>query len=213
MRKLFLTLGLCFGLATAAHAQTPCIGVGGVNNINVPGVTCAQEAAVSSYSATSVGLAPASSATDIACIGGASNIVARVKQIRISGTAGTLISLPITILKRAAADSGGTLATGNALPVPYALDASNIAAKATTVAYTGNPSINDSSPGIIDAAIGIFNVTTTAANGATTFNFDFDETQTPLLRSSAQQLCVNLNATTISTGLLNVNFRWTEAAQ
>lgn len=211
-RSILSLLGLLLCILPAA-AQVPCIGVGGVNNINVPGVACQQEPVVNTYSATAVGLVPASSATDVACIAGAANVAVRVKQIRVSGSAGTLITVPISVVKRASVNTGGTAATGNALPVPYALDSSNSAAKATTTSWTANPTITDSSPGFVDTALAIFNATTAAGNASTNFTFNIDQTETPILRGAAQALCVNLNATSVSSGVVNINFRWTEASQ
>jgi hypothetical protein len=214
MKRLLLASTLLAGLGCApAFAQVPCIGVGGVNNINVPGVSCLQEPAVNSYAATSLGLASAASATDIACLSGAANIVVRVKQIRVSGSAATLVTVPVSILKRASLNTGGTPATGNALPVAYPLDSGFTAAKATPTAWTTNPTIVDTSPGILDTALSIFNLTSTAGNGSTTFTFDTDRLTSIVLRKATEAICVNFNSTTVSTPVENVEFRWSEASQ
>lgn len=216
MRKLLLALGALCLWAGVAQAQVPCIGVNGVNSFPQPGVTCNQEPTPSSYAATSVGLVPASSATDIACIAGAANINVRIQQIRISGSAGTAVAVPVTILKRATADTGGTPATSTALPVAYALHSTDPAAKATLVAYTANPTINDSSPGIIDSAQGVFTVTSTLT-GVTSFTlFDYSGLrymEAPQLIKASEQICVNFNAISVSSGVINTTFRWTEASQ
>lgn len=213
MKKLLLALGLWVGLASAASAQ--CVAVGGVNTVPQTGVSCASEPSVASFAATSVGLVPAASATDIACISGSASKITRVQRIRISGSAGTLVNVPVTIMKHASANTGGTAATSTALPVPYALDSTNAAATATTTAWTANPTIADSSPGIIAGGMVVLTATGTLA-GNTGLLFDWESRnfmQAPTLRGVAQQLCVNLNAVSVSSGVVNINLAWTEAAQ
>jgi hypothetical protein len=217
MKRLLLALGLLLGLSAPGLAQVPCVGIGGVNSVPQLGVACNQEPAVATYAATGVGIAPASSATDLACLQGAANIVIRVQRIRVSGTAGTQIVVPVLLMKRASLDTGGTPATSTALPVAYAMDSANVAAKATLNAWTANPTIVDATPGIVGSADLIL-AKTDGTNGAaapyTLFDFDAAEyMQKPALRTAAQAICVNLNATSPSSGLVNITFIWTEAGQ
>lgn len=212
MKRLLLALAL-LGLASAAQAQ--CIAVGGVNTVPQTGVACLSEPTVDSYAATGIGIVPAASATDIACLTGSATRIIRVQKIRVSGTAGTLINVPVMLMKHASANTGGTAATGTALPVPYALDSTDAAVSATATAYTANPTIADAAPGIIDAAILVLTATGTLA-GNTGVLFDYrahNFSEAPTLRGIAQQICVNLNATSPSSGLVNVSFEWTEAVQ
>ena len=217
MRKTLLAFGFLLGLSAPAWAQVPCIGIGGVNSVPQVGTACEQEPAVNSYAATGIGIVPASAATDIACITGAANIVVRIQEIRVSGTAGTQIVVPVVITKHASLNTLGTPATGTALPVPYAIDSSDSAPKATTTAYTANPTINDAAPGIIDAAnlvLGKTDGTNGSGQPYTVFEYGPQRyIEAPTLRTAVQQICVNLNGTSPSSGLANVAFRWTEAAQ
>ncbi len=212
MKKLLLSLGLWLGLTTLAAAQ--CIAVGGVNSVPQPGMNCASEPSITTYGATSVALIPAASATDIACLTGSATRVIRLQRVMVSGS-GTAISVPVLLRKNASANTGGTLAVTTALPVPYALDSANVAATATTSAWTANPTVTDSAPGILDNGnLGLVATTVGAAvQLGLVFNYmDRSYSQAPILRGVAQQLCVNLNATS-PTALLNISFRWTEAAQ
>lgn len=213
MKKLLLSLGFLFALCASAQAQ--CVSVGNVNNVPQPGMSCDSEPSVATYGATSVGLVPASGATDVVCITGSATKVVRPMYIRVSGSAGTLINVPVTITKHATANTGGTAATSTALPVPYTMDTTNAAVSATTTAYTANPTIADATPGILDNDIVAFVTTGTAStNGAVVFDYtgrNFN--QAPVLRGIAQQICVNFNATTVSSGVVNTSLRWTEAAQ
>lgn len=213
MKRILLSLGLWLGLTVLASAQ--CVSAGGINSVPMTGLGCLTEPTVPTYSATGVGIAPASSATDIACLTGSTSKVIRVQRMRVSGTAGTLISVPVLITKHVAANTGGTAATGTALPVPYTIDTNNVAVTATATSYTANPTIADAAPGIVTAAILPLGLTGTAlASSGVLFDFgDLNYAEKPTLRGVAQQLCVNLNSTSPSSGLVNVSFFWTEAAQ
>lgn len=213
MKKLLLSLALALGLLVPIAANAQCVSAGGVNTVPVPGQNCLTESTINTYSATAIGLVPAATATDIACISGSSSRVIRVLAIRISGSTGTAISTPVVITKRVTLNTGGTAATGNALPVPYAVDPTDAAPTATTTAYTANPTITDTTPGFIDAAVASFALTTTTGGAPLQFNWlTHIYNEPPTLRTATQQVCVNLNGATIATGLLAVSLLWTEAA-
>jgi hypothetical protein len=212
MRRLLLALVASLAFAGAAQAQ--CLSAGGVNSVPVVGVGCLSESNINTYGATSIGLVPAASATDIACITGSATSIVRVLAIRVSGSAGTLVSLPVVITKHASADTGGTAATGNALPVAYKMDPTDATPGASLTAYTANPTIPDASPGLIDAGVVTFN--TTASVGGAPLQFAWTThiyNEPPQLRTVAQQLCVNLNGISITSGLLAISFLWTEGPQ
>jgi hypothetical protein len=172
---------------------------------------------VPTFVANGYGIVPAASATDIACITGSATKVVRVQSVRVSGTAGTLVTLPIIITKHTVANTGGTPAVTTALPAPNSLDttlATTASATATTTAYTANPTV-DSTALQVDSMTTSFN-TTSALIAANPAFFDFRERNymaAPTLRGVAQQLCVNLGAISVSSGLLAVSFSWTEANQ
>lgn len=214
MKKLLLASAAVLW-ASAASAQ--CVGVGGVNTVPVPGVNCNQESIVPTYFATSIGLAPGTAPTDIACLTGSATRTIRVKQVRVSGVAGTLINVSVVLTKHASANTGGTAATTTALPVPLPMDSTFAAASATTTAYTANPTINDAAPGIISAnTITLPTTSTTAGTGSALFYWDDGgpALSPPVLRGVAQQVCVNLNGVTApSSGLMTVSFLWTEQTQ
>lgn len=212
MRKLLLSLGLLLGFTTLASAQ--CVAVGGVNSVPQPGMNCLSEPSVATFLAGGYGIVPASSATDIACITGSATRVTRVQSVRLSGTAGTLVTLPILVTKHTVANTGGTAAVTTALPVPTKLDSNSAAATATTTAYTANPTI-DATAAILSAQTTSFN-TTAALVAPSPMLWDWKERNfmtAPILRGVAQQLCVNLGGISVSSGLLAVAFSWTEAAQ
>lgn len=219
MRKLWLIGAFFLALAGwSAPASAQCVSVGGSSGpAPLPGMSCLSDPTILTYSASSIGLQPAASATDIACIQGAASTVIRLNSIAVSGTAATQIVVPVILMKRASLDTGGTPATGNALPAAAKHDSNNAAAAATFNAWTANPTVVDSSPGII--GVGNLNLSKTDGTnglGAPMTIFDYSEanySQKPILRTAAQAICVNLNATSPSTGAVNIWFRWTEATQ
>lgn len=174
------------------------------------------------YAAVSRGLVPAASATDIWCINGSSTKSLAIKRIEVSGTAGTLVSLPVTLLRRATLNTGGTPAVSPALPVATAMLSTNAAATATLVAYTANPTITDASPTYFRSQW--LTLPTTAAG--TIINpiiWDFSTSQDILAQGldiragssgtppgTTTQYCINLNAVSVSSGLLDINVFWTE---
>lgn len=217
MRRFLLALVASLAFAGVAQAQTPCIGVGGVNNVPQVGLSCSQEPAVDTYVATGIGIVPvAAGATDVACLTGSATRVVRLQNVRVSGSATTLVNVPVSLLKRAVADTAGTLATTTALPVPYRMDSNDSAPSATTTAWvTVNPTINDATPGIVDTQIvGLQLPGTTLNNAALNFNYlSHPYSEAPTLRGIAQQLCINFNTTAVTAGLVNISFQWTEALQ
>src|SRR5580692_2774948 len=145
LKKLLLSsiAGLLF--ATSALAQCPGI------NCTVPQSGVAFIAKNKTYHAISVGLVPASAATDIFCINQSATKAVHVDSVTVTGTAGTAITTPIVLKLNHSQDTGGTAATGLALPVAAPGSSSDPAATATLTAYTANPTIPDSTPNYIGA--------------------------------------------------------------
>lgn len=205
MKRTLLTLGLLLGVTLPAFSQpVPQIGV---TWGYVPKAT---------YSAAFIGLVPAASATDTVCIKGSATKTVVVQSIRLSGTAGTLVTLPVTLVRRASADTGGTAASTTANPANNIAkrDTTSATATAVPISYTAVPTIVDSSPTYIDSAS--LTLPVTSAGVATVplvFDFAKDNVNllaAPVLRGVAQQLCLNLNTISVSSGVLNGTLVWTE---
>lgn len=196
-------------VVVGVHAQ--------VNRVTGPGVLDFGGAAkvnsdgeLKTYSATVTGLVPAASATDVACLAGSATKTVRAQSVRVSGTAGTLITLPVLLRKNASADSGGTTVAVSF--TPYAHLSTDAANTATVTAYTANPTVNDTVPGVLDAQTLTLPVTS-AGTSSSQVLFTWSGqggTRAPVLVGVAQQLCVNLGAVSVTTGSLSVRFTWTE---
>lgn len=205
LKKSLLSVVAGLAFATSAHAQVNTVPVTGLNLGNLRQQT---------FSAVSIGLVPAASATDIWCIAASSAKTVSISQITVSGVATTAVTTPVVILRRnTAVDSGGTAATGIALPVAAANQLGQTSS-AVLSAYTANPTINDASPSYLRA--GVIGIPTSAAAIAQVLTYSFGtgveeyDQQAVLVKGSTQQLCVNLNAVSITAGSLAISAEWVE---
>lgn len=209
MKRILSALLLGLGLLASAPANATCT----VNSVPQVGVIC-DVVRNPTYSGTSIGLVPAASATDIFCISAGASKGVIIRQLSIGGTAGTAITTPFLIYQRSAVDTGGTAATGLALPVGTPLLPSDSASTAVITAYTANPTVA-ATPVLMDALLVDVPVTT-AAGGATTViktygtGTDLFNKGLNLVAGSALQYCVNLNGVSVSSGVLVINMIWTE---
>ena len=210
MRKYLLLSGaLLLGLGVFASAQ-------GINTVPTVGLITSV-LKQNTYSATSIGLAPASSATDIFCISASTTKTVSIRSITISGTAGTLVTAPYTLLRRVSLDTGGTAATTTALPVAAPHLSTEPAGTAVLTAYTANPTIVDSSP-IYYRTQTLTTPVTSAGTSSSVILWTFGEATSgwfnrgvDLAPNTTQQACINLNAVSISSGLLNISIEWIES--
>jgi hypothetical protein len=162
------------------------------------------------YSASITGLVVAAAATDIFTITGSASKTIRVLKIRISGNQSTASTENVLVIKRSAANSGGTSTSQTAVPH----DSNDAAASATVLAYTVSPSLG--------AAVGTVRseklVLTAAATGGAftgTLNilelvFGHGPSKAIVLRGTSQVLAINLNAQTLTGSSINIDIEWTE---
>lgn len=203
----FLLMGAAMLAVSPASAQ-----VNSVQQIGVISGTIAKQ----TYRAVSIGLVPASTATDFFCIAGSATKVVKVTGFALQGVAGTLTSVPVVALRRASVDTGGTAASTIANPANTIgkVDINNAASTATLIAYTANPTIVDASPTYIGAK---YMTLPTVAAGTNTPVTEFvfganlpQFTQQLTLRGITDQVCLNMQAGTVTAGVINIQVAWTE---
>lgn len=208
MRRVALAFGSLVALTGVALSQVNVVPQTGVTFGYVPKAT---------YSAGFVGLVPAASATDLVCLAGFTGKTITLKYASLHGSAGTTLLNPVAMIRRAARDTGGTAAgtTANPANTITKLDTNIGTATATPISYTANPTITDSAGTILAVRQMGVSLTTMATVGYPAV-FDFTENSVNLmnagvvLRATAQQVCLNLTATSISSGLLTGQLVWTE---
>jgi hypothetical protein len=211
IRKALLGIIASALAATAALAQ--------VNVVPQVGVTSAY-LGKQTYSSAFFGLVPVSGGTDIVCIAGSATKSVRVQQIKIWGTAATAVqTLPLNLVRRTSADTGGTAASTTANPgVTTQIakrETGNATATATLISYTANPTIVDSAPTYLDSQLLTMPIVTSAVSALPVdFNFAKDVEnllQAPLLSGAAAQLCVNIAGATITNAAAwNGSISWIE---
>lgn len=195
---------------------------GAVYNSTAPAVTNGQQVAdqvdttgsrqvntegrKATYSASGT-IVPASAATDVATITGSASKTIRVTRIQLSGQATAATPVIFSLIKRSAANSGGTSAALTAIP----LDSGNAAASATLLNYSVNPT-----PG---AAVGTIryqqmvlvpSTTPATPNVPITWDFTTRNGQGVVLRGTSQVLAVNYGGATVSGNVLAFDIEWTE---
>jgi hypothetical protein len=170
------------------------------------------------YSAVWIGLVPAASATDLICIQGSASKTISVHQIKLSGSAGTTLALPVTVLRRVSLNTGGTAATTTANPANTIGKrvTTNGNATATLISWTANPTVVDTTPTYLDSAQLAISLTSMATVSIpVTFDWANDASnvrQMPTIRNgqTTQAICVNLNAVSVTSGVLTGSITWTE---
>lgn len=157
----------------------------------------------SAYSVVIVGVTPASTATDVFTIIGSGSKIVRIRNMMVYGAQTTGSIVPVNIIKRSTANTGGTSTTGTAVPWSSA----NAAATAVVSAYTVNPSALGTSLGLLSYETPFIPILQD-----TLFQYDFSLVpyQTYTLNTAAETIAINLNGATVTGGSLAFKISWTE---
>ena len=205
LRKSLLT-GAAFLIPWAAMAQ-------GVNQVPQVG-SISTIYRQPTYSASSIGLVPAASATDFFCISPGTTKNIAIRKIKVAGTAGTAITTPVVIYARATAATGGTPATSLAAPVPVPLNPNDPASTATLVAYTANPAVAANPLMMAVMEVNLPVTTAAGSNVETVMTFgssvDMFSKGLDIPKNTTTQVCLNLNAVSVSSGVMTIYMEWTE---
>lgn len=174
----------------------------------VPSASIASvDGAKATYSAGITGLVSAASATDLFTVTGSATKTVRITRLEISGEATTAAPVQIVLLKRSTANTLGT----SSAPTLAPHDSANVAATATVLAYTANPTTgtlvaNLKTEYVYLSAPG----TSTGGPEKIFFNFGDRPEQCPVLRGINEVYAVNLNGVTITGGAFDINVTLTE---
>lgn len=212
LHRKFLAAALAWGLAIA-----PIPALAQVNTVPQVGLTTGY-LGKTTYSASFFGLVPVTTAaTDQVCIRGSASKTIRVQRITLWGTTATANqSVPINLLRRATADTGGTaaLTTANPANTISKRDSTSAAATATLISYTAAPTVNDTSPTYIESQLLTMSLTVATLEAyPVDFNFGTDVSNlvnAPVLRGAAQQICLNNGAALTNASSWNGTIVWTE---
>lgn len=176
-----------------------------LGDVTTPFVTYMVDTAKATYSASAVAFAAATTPTDVFTIIGSGTKTVRVIRVAVTGTQTTGAMRDILLIKRSAANTGGTSATATAVPH----DSLSAAATAAVKSYTANPSGLGAVVGTIRAEK-IFIGATTAVSGELIADYGPRYGQSIVLRGAAETLAVNLNSVTSTGNSITICVEWTE---
>ncbi len=154
---------------------------------------------------SSFNVASAVTATDIAVITGSATKTLYVTKVIVSAEATASALVDLLLIKRSAADTGGTPVVNT--PIPH--DSLDAAATGTVTSYTANPGALGAAVGTVRR--GYVEAAAAAAVSSPTVIFEFGERGKPItLRGIAQQLAINLAGVTVTGGLFTITYEWYE---
>lgn len=164
---------------------------------------------LTTYSVGIPAFSPGATPTDIITITGSASKTIRVLSIEYTAVQTTRSLVNTFIVKRSAANTGGTSTTPTIVPA----DSNNAAATAVVRVYTANPSVG-AAVGNLSAVKVLSDDSGANAVGGSGYMWDFTKgglAQGVVLRGVAQVLAVNLAGVTLPIGLSVVStITWTE---
>lgn len=170
---------------------------------NVGILPCIGSGCPSSFSASSK--FAASSTTDNVCLYGNGTTKTYLYEIRLSGIQTTAGITNVEVVKRSAAETGGTSATPAVVPD----DSNYSAANSALTTYTGTGPTPGTAVGDIDNVyVGILTATTISGNDIYIPPFSW-QSKPITLNSTSEGVCMNLGGA-VSGGSISVTYRWIE---
>jgi hypothetical protein len=161
----------------------------------------------STYTAYTAAFTAATTATDIFTIQGSATKIIRILRVEIYVTQTTAAAGNIFLIKRSAANTGGTSVAATRAP----FDSVSAAATATVQHYTANPTALGASVGNIRAFRGIVPAPTTVINNpVASWEFGTKSGSAIVLRNINELLAVNLSGVTITGNSFIIGCEWTE---
>jgi hypothetical protein len=148
--------------------------------------------------------------TDVALISGSASTVVRITHVLISVTSTTAVVIPVTLVKRSAANTGGSSGIGAITP----LDSNDAASTASNLFYATNPTALGAAVGTMVRAAKYFCEVATPTSAAEVLDWPLgnNDAKPVVLRGTAQTLCVNFGGVTIAGGTVTIVFEYTEDA-
>jgi hypothetical protein len=160
-----------------------------------------------SYSFSITGLVAAATPTDILAIVGSATKTVRITRLEVTATQTTAAIRDILLIKRSAANTGGTSTVQTLVPH----DSNNAAATCSVLAYTANPTALGAAVGQVRAKKIAINTATAAVTvDQAIWEFGTRPAQAIVLRGVAQVLSINLNGVSSTGSLFDINGEITE---
>lgn len=150
---------------------------------------------------------PVAAATDVVTLTNpaAGTKTLYVRHVGVTGTSGTQVDEPVSLVVRSTVNTGGTSTTPAIVPH----DSIMPAATGVVNAYTTLPGTVGTLVGVIRQKIASFLATTAAEGAVIEWNFA-DKNDKSIVLRPGQVLAINLNGGTVTTGSLNYELEWVE---
>lgn len=179
-----------------------------------PALTVTQSPnAPATYSAIVTGLATAAAATDVLTIAGSASKKIKVRYVSVSASTTTTALQDFRLLKRSAANTGGTSSVVSSTPY----DSGDAAATATVTSYTANPTTLGAAVGsgirsnrLSVGAVGAGSAASSQAAIIWDFTASAPAVKPPTLNSASELVAVNFNGGTITGPAVDISITWTE---
>ncbi len=187
--------------ATGNHdEQRSAVGTTGIPVVNTEGTKI-------TYSVGTLAFTPAATATDFWRLLGSATKTARLTRLTITGFATAAISIPISLIKRTTANTGGTEVS---LASTTGIHDSNDGAQTCVVTkYSVEPTGLGTNGGLLRAEY--LNLGVTGAAGRIEWTFGNRNSKTDVLRGVAQSYVLNWNGAAVPAGtVLTIDCEWTE---
>jgi hypothetical protein len=130
-----------------------------------------------------------------------------LKQIDFAGSATSTTVSDMLLIKRSAANTGGTSTSLTVVPN----DSANPAGTATVVAYTANPTVG-TALGNIEAIKFSLGAVTAQVNERSR-HYGIEEDQGIVLHGVNESVCLNFNGQTVTGANMDLTFEWREITQ
>lgn len=196
----------------ALRVLVVCLLVGLLSGADVAGRQRITPPGMATYMAATATFTPAASATDIFTISGSASKTVRVLRVVLSGVATAASNITtITLVKRSAADTGGTAVASTRVP----LDSTSAAASATVQHFTANPTVGGAVGTLATPRVLVPAAATATAAPPTILDWEFQKDNgwgTPvILRGTAEVLAVNMGGVVpAGSATFTVTIVWTE---
>jgi hypothetical protein len=169
-------------------------------------VAVSSDGVKATYRYYSSGNTPAATPTDVLTLTGSSSKTIRIKKVVLSGYASSAGQFVWTLVRRSAANTGGSSSAG----VAAKQDLTDGAATAAIALYTANPGTLGTAVATIRGGR-LFHNVTTAQQDKLVFDFCTNQDKALVLRGTSDILAINGNSGTLPSGAaLDIEIEWEE---
>lgn len=164
-----------------------------------PGINAVEtESQKATYAYATASFTLAATPTDILTLAGSASVVTRIKRISVFGISTAPGTLPISIVRRSTANSGGTSTS----PTIMKHDISSATASTVVQLYTANTTTLGTTTGIIHNGriVTASTVGVTTSGQALVWDFTVRNDEALVLRGAADIIAINGNGATVPGG-------------